>query len=77
MFGSLYLCGLRKCILCAFGDGAEVSAVDNGQDSHRRNDQQYKASKAGRHIELEDERKWKENERREDNEWHSFVKHRR
>lgn len=76
VFGSLYLCGLRECILCAFGDGAEVSPVDNSQDTHRRNDQEYKARKAGRHIELEDERNRKGNDR-ENNEWYSLVKYRR
>lgn len=56
---SLYLCGLSECVLCAFGDGAKVSAVDYGQTGHRRNDQQHKARQTGRDVELPEQREKK------------------
>lgn len=51
-----YLRGLRKCILCAFGDGAKVSAVEDSKTGYRRNNQQNKAGETGGHVELEEER---------------------
>lgn len=53
---ALYLCGLCKCVLCAFRDGAKVSAIYYSKTSHRRNNQQHKACKTGGHVELEEER---------------------
>lgn len=38
-----YLCGLGEGVLGAFGDGAQVSTVDYGQNGHRRNNQKHKA----------------------------------
>lgn len=53
---SLYLCGLRECILRASGDGAKISAIDNSKNGNRGNNKQHKPSQAGRDIELEEER---------------------
>lgn len=51
-----YLRGLCKCVLCAFGDGAKVPAVEDGKTGYRRNDQQNKAGETRGHVELEEER---------------------
>lgn len=53
---ALYLCGLCKCVLCGFGDGAKVSAIDNSKTGHRRNNQQHKAGETWGDVELEEER---------------------
>lgn len=54
-FCTLYLCGLCECILCAFGDGAKVSAIEYSKTGDRRNNQQHKACKTGGDVELEEE----------------------
>lgn len=51
-----YLRGLCKCVLCAFGDGAQVPAVEDSKTGYRRNDQQNKAGETGGHVELEEGR---------------------
>lgn len=50
----LYLCGLCEGVLCAFGDGPEVSPINYSKTGHGRNNQQHKACKTGGHIELEE-----------------------
>lgn len=53
-FCVLYLCGLCEGVLCVFGDGPQVSPIDDGKTGDRRNNQEHKARKTGRHIELEE-----------------------
>ena len=51
-----HLSGLSQGVLCAFGDGAQVSAIDHCKNSHGRDDHQHKRCKTGGHVELEEDR---------------------